>query len=66
MSQKIKFLSFQNENILLETSNGLKFPVPINFIIGLGNEKSYKKETYIDFIRKEMLRLNIYIPFDLC
>lgn len=66
MSQKIKFLSFENENILLETSNGLKFPVPINFIIGLGHEKSYEKETYIDFIRKEMLRLNIYIPFDLC
>ena len=61
VNKTIKVLDIQGEEVILETDNGFKFPVPINFLIGLG-DKSYYKETYRDFITKQMTKLNVYIP----
>ena len=62
--QKVKFVRLEGEDIIFKTESGFEFPVPVNFIIGL-DDKSYDKETYIDFIRKKMMKLNVYAPFEL-
>jgi hypothetical protein len=60
--QKVKIDSYDGEEVIFKTENGFKFPVPMNFLFGLSKEKGYEKETYIDFIRKQMMKVQVYMP----
>jgi|LakMenEpi03Aug12_release.lakeMendotaPanAssembly.Ray.scaffolds.fasta_scaffold6928587_1 hypothetical protein len=62
--QKVKIVKINNDQVVFKTESGFEFPVPINFIVGLG-KSGYEKETYIDFIRKQMEKIKVYMPIDL-
>lgn len=62
--QKVKIIKVESDQVIFKTESGFEFPVPINFIVGLGKD-GYQKETYLEFIRKQMEKIKVYMPIDL-
>ncbi|MDD3412627.1 MAG: hypothetical protein PHY47_01385 [Lachnospiraceae bacterium] len=58
---KIKIVKTKDDKAILKTETGFEFPVPLNYLIGAGNEaKNYK-----EFIIKELQRRKVYfMPLD--
>ncbi len=58
---KVRILHTEGADVILKTDSGFKFPVPLNVIIGL-LDKGYEAITYKSYIRKELIKLNVFTP----
>jgi hypothetical protein len=60
---KVTFIDIEDEDAILQTETGLKFKVPLYFIVNLDSSSHYSK-TYREFIVQHLRKNNVYMPPD--